>query len=163
MCGDSWSHLAIRRESYHLPIVCTRECSVIIVMSRLKHRTAVDTGVIANGAQRSDHCNVITSSFHVNGEGHSKPKVIHSKSLDQTRNTSIEPSRLVYAPNLIPYERLHLFKYGGVTMFNLFPCTSWQRHRFSKSDATRIWMKISGICEFRVITEIMTKLIGRCL
>ena len=118
MCGDSWSHLAIRRESYHLPIVCTRECSVTIVTSRLKHRTAVDTGVIANGAHRSDHCNVITSSFRVNGEGHSKPKVIHSKSSDQTRNTWIEnssivSSRLVYAPNLLPYERLHLFNYGG--------------------------------------------------
>ena len=43
-----------------------------------------------------------------------------------------------------------------------FPRTRWLRLRFSESYAVRISVKISGICEFRVIMGIMTGLLGCC-
>ena len=43
-----------------------------------------------------------------------------------------------------------------------FPRTRWPRLRFSESYAVRISVKISRICEFRVIMGIMTGLLGCC-
>ena len=43
-----------------------------------------------------------------------------------------------------------------------FPRTRWPRRRFSESYAVRISVKISRICEIRVIMGIMTGLIGCC-
>ena len=40
--------------------------------------------------------------------------------------------------------------------------TGWPRRRFSESYAVRISVKISQICEFRVIMGIMTSLLGCC-
>ena len=48
-------------------------------------------------------------------------------------------------------------------MFTGFPRTRWPRRRFSESYAVRIYVKISRICEFRVIMGIMTGLLGCCL
>ena len=50
----------------------------------------------------------------------------------------------------------------GVTVLTKFPRTSWPRRRFSESQVTRISVKISRICVFRVIMEIMTGLLGCC-
>ena len=50
----------------------------------------------------------------------------------------------------------------GVTMLAGFPRTRWPRMRFSESYAVRISVKISRICEFRVIMGIMTGLLGCC-
>ena len=49
-----------------------------------------------------------------------------------------------------------------VTMLTGFPRTRWPRLRFSESYAVRISVKISQICEFRVIMGIMTGLLGCC-
>ena len=48
-------------------------------------------------------------------------------------------------------------------MLTGFPRTRWLRRWFSESYAVRISMKISRICEFRVIMGIMTGLLGCCL
>ena len=48
-------------------------------------------------------------------------------------------------------------------MLNGFARTRWPRLRFSESYAVRISVKISRICEFRVIMGIMTGLLGCCL
>ena len=45
-------------------------------------------------------------------------------------------------------------------MLTGFPRTRWQRRGFSKSYAVRISVKISRICQFRLIMEIMTGLLG---
>ena len=47
-------------------------------------------------------------------------------------------------------------------MLTGFPRTRWPRLRFSESYAMRISVKISRICEFRVIMGIMTGLLGCC-
>ena len=47
-------------------------------------------------------------------------------------------------------------------MLTGFPRTRWPRLRFSESYAVRISVKISRICEFRVIMGIMTGLLGCC-
>ena len=47
-------------------------------------------------------------------------------------------------------------------MLTGFPRTRWLRLRFSESYAVRISVKISRICEFRVIMGIMTGLLGCC-
>ena len=47
-------------------------------------------------------------------------------------------------------------------MLTGFPRTRWPRRRFSESYAVRISVKISLICEFRVIMGIMTGLLGCC-
>ena len=47
-------------------------------------------------------------------------------------------------------------------MLTGFPRTRWSRLRFSKSCAVQISVKISRICEFRVIMWIMTGLLGCC-
>ena len=47
-------------------------------------------------------------------------------------------------------------------MLTGFPKTKWPRRRFSESYAVRISVKISRICEFRVIMGIMTGLLGCC-
>ena len=47
-------------------------------------------------------------------------------------------------------------------MLTGFPRTRWPRLRFSESYAVRISVKISQICEFRVIMGIMTGLLGCC-
>ena len=60
-------------------------------------------------------------------------------------------SRSVYAPHLVQSMRLFSFKYRGVAMLTGFPRSRWPRRRFSESYAVRISMKISRICEFRVI------------
>ena len=70
--------------------------------------------------------------------------------------TCIKSSRSVYAPHLVQSVRLLLFKYRGVTMLTGFPRTRWPRRRFSDSYAVRISVKISRICEFRVIMGIMS-------
>ena len=49
-----------------------------------------------------------------------------------------------------------------MTMLAGFPRTRWPWLRFSESYAVRISMKISQICEFRVIMGIMTGLLGCC-
>ena len=48
-------------------------------------------------------------------------------------------------------------------MLTGFPRTRWLRQRFSESYAVRISVKISRICELRVIMGIMTSLLGCCL
>ena len=50
----------------------------------------------------------------------------------------------------------------GVTMLTGFSKTRWPRLRFSESYAVRNSVKISRICEFRVIMGIMTGLLGCC-
>ena len=47
-------------------------------------------------------------------------------------------------------------------MLTGFPRTRWPRLWFSESYAVRISVKISRICEFRIIMEIMTGLLGCC-
>ena len=47
-------------------------------------------------------------------------------------------------------------------MFAGFPRRRWPQLRFSESCAVRISVKISRICEFRVIMGIMTGLLGCC-
>ena len=47
-------------------------------------------------------------------------------------------------------------------MLTGFPRTRWPRLRFSESYTVRISVKISRICEFRVIMGIMTGLLGCC-
>ena len=47
-------------------------------------------------------------------------------------------------------------------MLTGFPRTRWPRLRFSESYAVWISVKISRICEFRVIMGIMTGLLGCC-
>ena len=47
-------------------------------------------------------------------------------------------------------------------MLTGFPRTRWPRRRFCESYAVRISVKISRICEFRVIMGIMTGLLGCC-
>ena len=47
-------------------------------------------------------------------------------------------------------------------MLTGFPRTRWPRLQFSESYAVRISVKISRICEFRVIMGIMTGLLGCC-
>ena len=47
-------------------------------------------------------------------------------------------------------------------MLTGFPRTRWPRLRFSESYPVRISVKISRICEFRVIMGIMTGLLGCC-
>ena len=47
-------------------------------------------------------------------------------------------------------------------MLTGFPRTRWPRLRFSERYAVRISVKISRICEFRVIMGIMTTLLGCC-
>ena len=47
-------------------------------------------------------------------------------------------------------------------MLTGFPRTRWPRLRFSESYAVGISVKISRICEFRVIMGIMTGLLGCC-
>ena len=54
--------------------------------------------------------------------------------------------------------RLLLFKYRGGDNARWIPRTRWPRLRFSESYAVRI----SRICEFRVIMGIMTSLLGCC-
>ena len=63
---------------------------------------------------------------------------------------------------LVQSVRLIYFSAEGVTMFTVFPRTRWPRRRFSESYAVRISVKISRICEFRVIVGIMTGLLGCC-
>ena len=65
-------------------------------------------------------------------------------------------------PPLVQSVRLLSFKYRGVTMLTGFPRTRWPRLRFSESYAVRISVKISQICEFRVIMGIITGLLGCC-
>ena len=65
-------------------------------------------------------------------------------------------------PPLVQSVRLLSFKYRGVAMLIGFPRTRWPRLRFSESYAVRISVKISRICEFRVIMGIMTGLLGCC-
>ena len=50
----------------------------------------------------------------------------------------------------------------GVTMLTGFPRTRWPRWRFSESYAVQTSVKISRICEFRVIMGIMTGLLRCC-
>ena len=47
-------------------------------------------------------------------------------------------------------------------MLTGFPRTRWPRRRFTESYAVRISVKISRICEFRVIKGIMIGLLGCC-
>ena len=49
-----------------------------------------------------------------------------------------------------------------MTSLTGFPRTRWPRRWFSESYAVRISVKISRICEFRVIMGIMTGLLGCC-
>ena len=48
-------------------------------------------------------------------------------------------------------------------MLTGFARTRWPRLRFNESYAVRISLKMSRICEFRVIMGIMTGLRGCCL
>ena len=50
----------------------------------------------------------------------------------------------------------------GVTMLTEFPRKRWPRQRFSESYTVRISVKVSRICESRVIIGIMTGLLGCC-
>ena len=50
----------------------------------------------------------------------------------------------------------------GLTMITGFPRTRWPWRQFSESYVVRISVKISQICEFRVIMRIMTGLLGCC-
>ena len=100
---------------------------------------------------------------------HSKSCCDQSSPARRTKNTDwtlggtcIKSSRSVYAPHLVQSVRLYLFKHSGLTMLTGFPRTRWPRRRFSESYAVRISVKISRICEFRVIMGIMTGLLGCC-
>ena len=103
------------------------------------------------------------------------------------RGTCIKSSRSVYAPHLVQSVRLHLFKYRGgdnahwvskcngrcrdrtrvaisrVQCLNHWAIKVPERRRFSESCVVRISVKISRICEFRVMMGIMTGLLGCCL
>ena len=49
-----------------------------------------------------------------------------------------------------------------MTMLTGFPRTRWPRRRFSENYAVRISVKITRICEFRVIMGTMSDLLGWC-
>ena len=49
-----------------------------------------------------------------------------------------------------------------MTMLTGYPRTRWPRRRFSENYAVRICVKITRICEFRVIMGTMTDLLGWC-
>ena len=103
----------------------------------------------------------------------SKLSLSHLQQLvwDQTQiNTRTEHSE-AHASNpagqfmsLIKYNSCDCFYLSteGVTMLTGFPRTRWPRRRFSESYAVRISVKISQICEFRVIMGIMTGLLRCC-
>ena len=140
----------------------------------------VDKSVNDNSARRLDHCDVITSRSgfglptgvpHSEIELQTEFKSFTAAHLGSNTNqhrdwtlggTCIKFSRSVYAPHLVQSVRLLLFKYRGVTMLTGFPRTRWPRPQFSESYAIRISVKISRICEFRVIMGIMTGLLGCC-
>ena len=103
----------------------------------------------------------------------SKLSLIHLQQLiwDQTQINTRTEHLEAHACNsvgqfmsLIQYNPCDCFylRTEGVTMLAGFPRTRWPRLRFSESYAVRISVKISRICEFRVIMGIMTGLLGCC-
>ena len=139
-----------------------------------------DKSVDDNSARRLDHCDVIASrsGFGVaTGVPHSEVELqTEFKSFTAAHlgsntyqhkdwtlgGTYIKSSRSVYAPHLVQSVQFIYLSTEGVAMLTGFPRTRWPRRWFSESYAVRISVKISRICEFRVIMGIMTGLLGCC-
>ena len=157
----------------HCCLTAAGHCYVMLGTTKFADKSVND-----NSARRLDHCDVIASrsGFGVpTGVPHREVELqtesFTTDHLGSNTNqhtdwtlggTFIKSNRSIYAPHLVQSVRLHLFKYIGVTMLTGFSRTRWPRRRFSESYAVRISVKISRICEFRVIMGIMTGLIGCC-
>ena len=140
----------------------------------------VDKSVNDNSERRLDHCDVIASRSgfgvpsgvpHCEVELQTEFKSFTADHLESNTNqhrdwtlggTCIEYNMSVYVPHSVQSVRLHYLSTEGVTMLTGFPRTRWPRRRFSESYAVQISVKISRICEFRVIMGIMTGLLWCC-
>ena len=150
-----------------------------IVTSCLGRSNLLKKSANHNSAHILDHCDVIASrsGFGVpTGVPHSKVdlqtefKVIYSSligikhkptRIEHLGGTCIKSCRLDYAPQYNPFDPIYSST-EGVAMFTRFPRTRWPWRQFNESYAVRICVKISRICEFRVIMGIMTSLLGGC-
>ena len=140
----------------------------------------VDKSVNDNSARRLYHCDVIAScsGFGVaTGVSHREVELqteinsFTAAHLAQTQtNTRIELLEAhssnpagQYMPfiSYSPCDCIYLST-EGVTILTGFPGTIWPRRWFSESCAVRISVKISRICEFRVIMGIMTGMLVCC-
>ena len=140
----------------------------------------VDKSVNDNSARRLDPCDVIASRSgfgvptgvsHCEVELQTEFKSYTAAHLGSNTNQHtdwtlggicIKSSRSVYVPHAVQSVRLHYLSIEGMTMLTGFPRTGWPRRRFSESYVVRISIKISRICEFRVIMGIMTGPFGCC-
>ena len=76
--------------------------------------------------------------------------------------TFVKSSRSVYSPHLLQTVLAFIQSQRGWQCSLDFLRTIWSWRRFSESYAAQISVKISRICEFRVIMGIMTGLLGCC-
>ena len=154
----------------HCCLIAAGHCYVMLGTVKFVYKSVND-----NSARRLDHCDVIASrsGFGVpTGVPHNQVELqTEFKSFTAAHmgsNTNqhtdwtlggicIKSSRSAYPCNCFKLST------EGVTMLTGFPKTRWPRRRFSESYGVRTSVKISRICELRVIMWIMTGLLGCCL
>ena len=171
------SHLAIAVifSRAHCCLTAAGHCYVMLGTIRFVYK-----GVNDNSVRRLDHCDFIAlRSGSVcplvccTEKLNSKLSLNHLQQLiwDQTQtNTRIEHlghmhqfQQVIFCPSFSTIRSIAFHSSTAVvTMLTEFTKTRWPRRRFSESYAVQSSMKISGICEFRVIMGIMTSLLGCC-